>query len=167
VHLGCVVHGRKPPILLLLRMRMVMCSLNQCVSVYFFFCPELTPNLTTPYCNTQGIFQLKIISAILGSYINSITPLHINVKTDRPVGALILAIQSEHICHIFCVAATCVSCCRQSMQSASTQLELCASHHVMWPISPRLTGGTISSMMLIDLRFLSTQRPPLSTSSTN
>jgi hypothetical protein len=152
---------------MLSRTRMVTCSLNQCVSVYFFFCPELTPYLTTPYCNVQGIFQSKIISAILGSYVNSIAPLRINVKTDRPVGALVLAIQSVRICHIFCVAATCVSCCRQSVQSASTRLELCASHHVMRPISPRPTGGTISSMTLINSRFLSTQCPPSSTSSTN
>ncbi|KAN0139938.1 hypothetical protein V8E53_002243 [Lactarius tabidus] len=42
----------------------------------------------------SGIFQSKLVSAILGSHINSIAPLHINVKADRPIGALILAIQS-------------------------------------------------------------------------
>ncbi|KAF8259592.1 hypothetical protein EI94DRAFT_1751060 [Lactarius quietus] len=41
-----------------------------------------------------GIFQSKIISAILGMYINSIMPLCLNIKTDRPVGALVMAIQS-------------------------------------------------------------------------
>ncbi|KAI9452958.1 hypothetical protein BJY52DRAFT_1189914 [Lactarius psammicola] len=42
----------------------------------------------------SGIFQSKIISAILGYHINSIAPLRINAKTDRPIGALVLAIQS-------------------------------------------------------------------------
>jgi hypothetical protein len=51
--------------------------------------PELTHSL-------KGIFQSKLISAILRSHINSILPLCINVKADRPIGALTLAIQSVH-----------------------------------------------------------------------
>jgi hypothetical protein len=52
------------------------------------------PELTHAPPSLKGIFQSKLISAILGSHINSISPLCINVKADRPIGALVLAIQS-------------------------------------------------------------------------
>ncbi|KAF8266446.1 hypothetical protein EI94DRAFT_1732997 [Lactarius quietus] len=55
----------------------------------------------------SGIFQSKLISAILGTYINGIMPLHLNIKTDRPVSALVMAVQSVRIyVFFFCVATT-------------------------------------------------------------
>ncbi|CAA7264659.1 unnamed protein product [Cyclocybe aegerita] len=41
-----------------------------------------------------GIFQSTIIATVLGVHINSINPFPIDVKADRPVSALVLAIQS-------------------------------------------------------------------------
>ncbi|KAF8258508.1 hypothetical protein EI94DRAFT_1621774 [Lactarius quietus] len=68
----------------------------------------------------QGIFQSKLISAILGTYINGIMPLRLNIKTDRPVGALVMAIQSVRIyVFFFCVATTRLFC-RQNGRSCST-----------------------------------------------
>ncbi|KAH9011270.1 hypothetical protein EDB84DRAFT_1279223 [Lactarius hengduanensis] len=43
----------------------------------------------------KGIFQSKIISAILGSHINSISPLCVDMKTDWPIGALVLSIHQQ------------------------------------------------------------------------
>jgi hypothetical protein len=59
-----------------------------------FISSRKIPELTHAPPSLKGIFQSKLISAILGSHINSILPLHINVKADRPIGALVLAIQS-------------------------------------------------------------------------
>jgi hypothetical protein len=52
------------------------------------------PELIHVLASLKGIFQSRLVSAILGSHVNSITPLHINMKSDRPIGALVLAIQS-------------------------------------------------------------------------
>jgi hypothetical protein len=80
---------------------MVTYSLNQCVSVPSLLFPELTRAVGHNFTLLQGIFQSKIISATLGTYINSIMPLRLNIKTDRPVGALVMAIQSVCLFLIF------------------------------------------------------------------
>jgi hypothetical protein len=85
----------------LLRIQTAMCSLKRCDSLYFFHLPVLTQ--TQPFHVSQGIFQSKLISTILGSIINGIVPLHIDIKKDRPIGTFVLAIQS--VC--FCVSFLC------------------------------------------------------------
>ncbi|KAH9028855.1 hypothetical protein EDB85DRAFT_2147634 [Lactarius pseudohatsudake] len=55
---------------------------------------DVTEDANGTGTSLKGIFQSKIISTILGSHINSISPLCVDVKTDRPIGALVLSIQS-------------------------------------------------------------------------
>ncbi|KAI9445798.1 hypothetical protein BJY52DRAFT_1127987, partial [Lactarius psammicola] len=141
---------------------------SQSVRFYrFFFFWKIRVELTQISPFLKGIFQSRMISAVLGSYINGIAPLQINTKTDRPIGALVLAIQSVRGSYFFAFVALQSSSCRQSEQSLSTRQVLCASHHVLQPISQRPTGVTIPSTTPMDTQHPYTQRPPLLTLSNN
>ncbi|KAI9453315.1 hypothetical protein BJY52DRAFT_1225666 [Lactarius psammicola] len=59
-----------------------------------FYFAEVIEDVDGNVESQSGIFQSRMISAVLGSYINGIAPLQINTKTDRPIGTLVLAIQS-------------------------------------------------------------------------
>jgi hypothetical protein len=87
-------------------------------------------------------YAVHHISAVLGLYINSIAPLHINVKVDRPIGALVLAIQSVRFCCPFhCAVSSCLNCCRQSVLSFSTRQVSYPNHCVLQQISPKANWG--------------------------